>query len=212
MSLTDEMSSQAFQDGKSTAKTAYGAVKEAAKAGKFVGGAGVAIVLKIKSFTLDNVTKGIEDLMFKKTLGDAFMPQMVSMKELKEKGKLESVDEGITKEVMHYFDKYCQDYKIHYSAAINHMEDPPKYVLFMNSDDTNMIMSALKRGVQDYEADRKKGITWESKQKNLSEAINDEAKRESVEAKLSFFRDRIKNDDVGRDAVEKAKRHNPMSR
>lgn len=195
MSLTDDMSINAMRKSKDVTRNAYNIMLKAAKAGKFIGGSGVVLVLKIKNLTVHNVTKAIRDLMFRKSLGEAFMPQMVSLDELRNRGKMEIIDEGATLEMMHYFDKYCKEYDIHYSAAIDHMQEPPRYILFMNSDDTNLIMSALKRGVHDYEEDRKRGIVWESKQKKG-------ILRESVEAKLSFFRNRLKNDDIDRGSIK----------
>ena len=51
MSLTDDMSINAMRKSKDVTRNAYNIMLKAAKAGKFIGGSGVVLVLKIKNLT-----------------------------------------------------------------------------------------------------------------------------------------------------------------
>lgn len=93
-------------------------------------------------------------------------------------------------------------------------QDKPSYMVFFEGKDTNLIMQALREAYKDYaeEQQRTKDAEKDKPQKEEKEKSESSPKRESVKAKLAFFRDRVTARDQERDAVEKHHQHTDIQR
>ena len=116
-------------------------------------------------------------------------------------------------EAMGCFDAQCKKHGIKYSAMKDtrgegNPDYEPSYMVFFEGRDTDTIMSVVREAYKDYvekqekeegkdKTEEKKG-RWGKRDKTV-----DPKKRESVKAKLAFFRDRVADRDAERDDVEK---------
>ncbi|MBE5846743.1 MAG: DUF3801 domain-containing protein [Lachnospiraceae bacterium] len=200
------------------------------------------IALKLKSgeeLTQENIIKSVKEMLNKVDSGVDFSVHNVDIKDLIKDGNVTAVPDQLTKEQMKYFDKYCKQYGIHYAALKNGTGKDATYTLFFKSGNADLIFEALKRGVADYEKDQqkkqektnakeqkktsreqkkqekeqKKAMKQARKQKTKEKAASKAEERESVRAKLAFFRDRVeRNEKMKQPAKEKLKNKNEMAR
>ncbi|MDE6603118.1 MAG: PcfB family protein [Lachnospiraceae bacterium] len=117
----------------------------------------------------------------------------VSVEELQKSGRVESVDELMLQESMHYFDKYCREYGVKYSALKTKQlgEDGTEkegYMIFFEGRNDKLIEDILRRAVADWRKDMAQAK--EAGKDTAREAA--EGAKPSVLAKLAFFRNRIK--------------------
>lgn len=131
--------------------------------------------------------------MFNKTGDIEYSYANVSVEELRKEGfKTEMVDEPVLKEAMTYFDKYCREYDIKYSALKTMYKggdgiEREGYKVFFQGRDDKLIMDIIKNAYKDWRKDQEKI-------KSMGEAGKDAVNMEkpSVLAKLAFFRNRVK--------------------
>ena len=65
------------------------------------------------------------------------------MDKLKKSGKVTMVNESVTAEAMKYFDQYCKQFGIHYTAMADKRDkNNPAYFLFFNNKDSEIILNA----------------------------------------------------------------------
>ena len=123
------------------------------------------------------------------------------------------MEDNILAEVMGSFDAQCKKHGIKYSAMKDTREEgkpdyKPSYMVFFEGRDSDTIVSVLQEAYKDYvekqekeegqdKTEEKKG-RWRKKDKTI-----DPEKRESVKAKLAFFRDRVAARDAERGDVER---------
>ena len=126
---------------------------------------------------------------------------------------------------MKAFDKQCKKYGIKYSAMVDTRGEEksdykPSYMVFFEGKDDKLILSALTEAYKDYEEQKAKDAEKETPQNEKNkqrfrwkqDQERDPRQRESVKAKLAFFRDRVTARDKERDAVEKHHQHDDISR
>lgn len=156
------------------------------------------ILLKGLDFTTDNVMNAVKDVAFKASKDVKYSSHNISVDQLKKSGKVFKVDDMVSGDVMKHFDKHCRKMGIKYSAMKDCREGQPSYILFFQGNDSDLIFQAMQNGYRDY-----------NKQK--ASRLDKQEPRESVKAKLSFFRDRVaaRKD---RKPVEKQRSHAEMSR
>ncbi|MCI5584022.1 MAG: PcfB family protein [Lachnospiraceae bacterium] len=220
--MFDKLPGTAMKGAKITKDT----VKETLYIGAKIGGKtikGICLILdKGTEFTTHNVMKAVRNLAYNKTGNIEFSNQNVDMVKLQESGKVSKIEENITADVMKHFNEQCKRFGVKYSAMKDE-RDPanPSYMIFYNGKSAEIILQVMKEAYKDYiEAqkqtektnkeqekgkEKKKGF-WSRQHKEKPE------KRESVIAKLAFFRDRVANREKDRDVLEKNVRHADLQR
>ncbi len=134
----------------------------------------------------------------------------VSVGELEEKGRVELVDEPVLKEVMSYFDKYCREYNIKYSALKETSEGKDGeakegYKVFFQGKDDKLIMDVIKSAYEDWHKDQ-----MQMKEGESAKNVKQKSVKPSVLAKLAFFRDRVKETISNEADKDKAAKHDKV--
>ena len=147
---------------------------------------GLCLIVKAEKLSTKTLMAAVKHCMYKKTGDVANSNRNIRMKALKKSGKVSLMPEGVTQDVMKYFDKYCREYKIKYSAMLDKRKpESPQYLVFFQSDSANIVMKALQEGYKDFSRAAVKGRT------QGKEAKSEE--RESVTGKLYSFRRRLEH-------------------
>lgn len=161
-------------------------------AGKAISGAASGIVLVIKAPVL--TTKGVMAFVGRIGKNPKYSRQNISIEELEKNSDIKKIDEGITRDVMKYFDKSCRKYGVTYSAVVDKSNPKdPSYYLFFKGKETPVIEQALKEAYKEYV------------QKQAKPHI-------SVKAKLAFFRNRVAARDNEQQDLGKEKHNNRADR
>ncbi len=201
-SLTDDLMGKLPEQMKKGANATLKAGQQAVKGTESLanGVKGLCVILlKGLDFTTENVVNAVKDVAFKASKDVKYSSHNISVDQLKKSGKVFKVDEMVSGDVMKYFDKHCRKMGIRYSAMKDCRDDKPSYILFFQGNDSDLILQAMQNGCRDF--DREK-----------SGAVYKQEQRESVKAKLAFFRDRVAARDKSREVVEKQKNLAEMSR
>lgn len=220
MSIGDQVAREEIELGKKAVETtarninkvvmpAGRAVAAGTKAGVKTSVKGVCLVIKAGAFTLETLMAAVKACQFMKSNNLKYSPRNISINQLKKSGKVSVVSDSITEENMKYFDKYCKDFGIKYSAMKDERDSSdPKYIMFFESKDTESVMKALQEGYKDFEKARAAG-----KDKMQGEEAKSE-ERDSVVGKLFSFRSRVKHrDELNKEADKlKTQEHTEMSR
>lgn len=132
-----------------------------------VSGSISGIVLVIKAPVLS--AKGIMAFVGRMGQNPKYSKQNVTIEELEKNSEIKKVEEGITRDVMKYFDKSCRKYRVTYSAVVDKSNPKdPSYYIFFKGKETPVIEQALKEAYKEY--------------------VQEQAKPHiSVRAKLAFF-------------------------
>ena len=227
-SITDDLMGKTPEVAKKTAEAtikALNKVKKNAKEGKeAVKGTVKGICLLMidsAEFTVDTVMAAVKKVAFKKTSDIKYSRNNINISKLRKSGHVYQVEENILQDAMKYFDQQCKKFGIKYSAMKDTRgEDKPdykpSYMVFFEGKDSNLILNVLQEAYKDYADDQQKAKDAEktdrgkedsekqSRDRNYKKQGKDQPeKRESVKAKLAFFRDRVAARDNERDAVEK---------
>lgn len=204
------------------AKITKNTIKEALKIGAVVGGKtikGICLILdKGTEFTTHNVMKAVKDLAYNKTGNIEFSNQNIDMVQLQQSGKVSKIDENITADVMKHFNAQCKRFGVKYSAMKDERDpENPSYMIFYNGKSGEIILQVMKEAYKDYMESQKQAEQPEQEQKKKNQKKKktfwgkqkqeEPQKRESVRAKLAFFRDRVADQEADREALEKNVRH-----
>lgn len=194
MSLTDDMTaamaSKAPEIAKETAKVTKGTVNASKEVTK-----GICLMLgKGVSFTSQNVMNAIKQVAFISTKDIKFSKRNINIDDFQKNRDVKMVGEAVTGEVMKYFDQHCKQYGVKYSAIYNTKEN--NYTIFFEGKKTDVIFKVLQESFKDYsdEMKNKKDVGEKNDNKNVKKEKEPES-RESVKAKLAFFRNWVKNRD-----------------
>lgn len=216
MSITDEVMGKAPDQMVKVSDMTLKAAKEAKAGVKDAAGAvkGICLLLgKGVGFSEATVMKAVKAVAFKKTGDIKYSNRNIDISKLRKSGHVYRVDENILAEAMGSFDEQCKKHGIKYSAIKDTRGEgkpdyQPSYMVFFEGRDTETIMSVLQEAYKDYmdkqekeegqEKSEEKKVRWRKKDKTV-----DPENRESVKAKLAFFRDRVAARDAERDDVEK---------
>ncbi|MCM1103272.1 MAG: PcfB family protein [Clostridium sp.] len=203
-SLTDDLMGRLPEQVKKGANTALKAGQQAVKGTESLANEikGLCVILlKGLDFTTENVVNAVKDVAFKASKDVKYSSHNISVDQLKKSGKVFKVDDMVSGDVMKHFDKHCRKMGIKYSAMkdCRDGDDKPAYILFFQGNNSDLILQAMQNGCKDF--DREK-----------SGAVHKQEQRESVKAKLAFFRDRVAARDKSREVVEKQKNLAEMSR
>lgn len=157
-----------------------------------VSGAVSGIVLVIKAPALS--AKGIMTFVGRMGHNPKYSKQNIAIEELEKNSDIKKVDEGITRDVMKYFDKSCRKSGITYSAVVDKSNSKdPVYYIFFKGKEAPVIEQALKEAYKEY--------------------VQEQAKPHvSVRAKLAFFRKRVTARDQEQQDLGKEKHNNRADR
>lgn len=162
--------------GQTVRSTAGAAVKGAGLASKTTI-KGIVLIISGANFTRREIMDAFKSVALMKTKDIKFSKRNVKINELQKKGSVKNIDEEVKKEVMYYFDKNCKKYGIEYNA-LKDAEKENTYMIFFSGRSESLIHQAIRGAYVDYtKAEEKKEHHQEQ--------------RESVRAKLEFFRNRI---------------------
>ncbi len=207
------------------AKITKDAVKGTLRIGAKVGGKtikGICLILdKGTEFTTQNVMRAVRNLAYNKTGNIEFSNQNIDMQKLQESGKVSRIEDNITADVMKHFDKQCKRFGVKYSAMKDERDTAnPSYMIFYNGKSAEIILQVMKEAYKDYveaqkQADKpgreqekeKEGEKGKNRGFGHRQQREETQKKESVRAKLAFFRDRVANREKDRDVLEKNVRH-----
>lgn len=104
---------------------------------------------------------------------------------------------------MRHFDKACKDAGVKYSAMKDEREaQNPQYYIFYEGKTADVILHVMQEAYKGYMAEQ------EQKAKNPDRSNT----RESIRAKLAFFRDRVAARDRESETVEKHRTHTEPQR
>ncbi len=226
MSITDEIMGKAPDN---LAKASDLTLKAAQEAKKDVTGVvkGICLLLIKSDFSESAVMLAVKKVAFKATGDIKYSKQNIDIEKLRKSGHVYKVEDNVTADVMKGFDKQCKKYGVKYSAMIDTREEgkpdyKPSYMIFFEGKDDLMIMEALTEACREYEKQQRakeagKDTSQNEKGKRQNRREKDQEQdnpkqRESVKAKLAFFRDRVTARDKERDAVEKHHEHEIKSR
>lgn len=196
-SLTDDLMGNLPEQMKKGANSALKAGQDVVKGAGSISNEiqGLCVMLlKGLDFTTENVVNAVKDVAFKASKDVKYSSRNISVDQLKKSGKVFKVDDMVSGDVMKHFDKHCRKMGIQYSAMKDCRDDKPAYILFFKGNDSDLILQAMQSGCRDFDKE-KAGVLGKGKQEQ----------RESVKAKLAFFRDRVAARDESREVVEKHK-------
>lgn len=236
-SITDELIGELIGKTADGAKKTAEITTKAAKASKkaFTAVKGICLVLAAGSeFTTDTVMNAVRKSAFKKTGDIKFSENNIDIGELRKSGHVYQVEDNILQETMKYFDNQCKKYGIKYSAMKDTRNEgktgsKPSYMVFFEGKDADLILHALKEAYKDYAEDQERAKESqkdgkensksgekqnESKERNKGQKqqSREPEKRQSVKAKLAFFRDRAAAREQKRDVVEKHHQRSDIQR
>lgn len=227
MSITDEIMGKAPDQLAKTMDLTLKAAHETKSGVKDAAGVikGICLLLIKSDFSESAVMKAVKAVAFKTTGDIKFAKQNIDMEKLRKSGHVYKVEDNIVADVMKVFDKQCKKHGIKYSAMVDTRgEDKPdykpSYMVFFEGKDDTLIINALTEAYKDYAEQQKKEAKEAGKdasQKRLfkgkkEQTTTDPGQRESVKAKLAFFRDRVAARDKEREAVEKHHQYDDISR
>lgn len=181
-SLTEQLQEDSKQKMKDSVKMAVKGYGIASK--------GIALMLNGTVLSEAAIMKALNRKL-EKTGDLKYSHANVSIEELQKSGRVEKVDELLLQESMRYFDKYCREYGVKYSALkTTEMTDGKEkegYMIFFEGKNDKLILEIMKKAVGD----------WSKAQEQMKETGKDAARtadtgKTSVLAKLAFFRNRIK--------------------
>lgn len=148
---------------------------------------GICLVVKAAEFGVDALMAAVKDCIFDKTGDFKYSNRNIKIDDLKKSGRVSIISETVTAETMQYFDKYCKEYGIKYSAMKDlRAPSSPQYLVFFQSDHADLIMKALQEGYKDFS----RAASFKSKMQG-KEANSEE--RDSVVGKLYSFCSRLEH-------------------
>ncbi|MDE6388329.1 MAG: PcfB family protein [Lachnospiraceae bacterium] len=226
MGKTSEGAKKAVEASAKVLKEAKGELKEAEESIKGI----CLLLIKGTSFTADTVMSAVKNVAFKTTGDIRFSKNNIDISELRKTGHVYAVEENILQDAMKYFDKHCKECGVKYSAMKDTRGEgnpnyKPTYMVFFEGKDTDLILHVLQEAYKDYAKEQQKdkeaeksGRDTDMPEKNQKRGKRQKGnqeqpeKRESVKAKLAFFRDRVAARDKEQDAVEKHHQHDDIQR
>lgn len=226
MGKTSEGAKKAVETSAKVLKEAKGGLKEAEESIKGI----CLLLIKGAAFNVDEVMSAVKNVAFKRTGDIKFSKNNIDVSELRKTGHVYAVEENILQDAMKYFDKHCKECGVKYSAmkdtrGENKPDYKPSYMVFFQGKDTDLILHVLQEAYKDYAEEQQKDKEAEKYDRGINEPEKNQKrekrqkgnqeqpeKRESVKAKLAFFRDRVAARDKERDAVEKQHQHDDIQR
>lgn len=164
---------------------------------------GMCLIIKASEFTTKTLMAAVKHCLYEKTGNVDYSNRNISMKALKKSGRVSIMPEGVTQDVMKFFDRYCKKYGIKYSAMLDQRNpESSQYMVFFHSDNAELIMKALQEGYKDFSK-----ASIKSKMQGKEDKSEE---RESVVGKLYSFRSRIKHSI--NDTKEKVINHDDLAR
>lgn len=224
MSITDEILGKAPDQISKASDTTLKVAKEAKDGLKDAAGVvkGICLLLiKSAEFSEAKVMQAVKNVAYKKTGNIKYSKNNIDIEKLRKSGHVYKVEDNILAEAMGAFDEQCKKHGIKYSAMIDTRDEgkpdyEPSYMIFFEGKDDALIINALAEAYKDYAEQQKvketNNVQKEKKGRYRDKIQEEPEKRESVKAKLAFFRDWVTARDAERGAVEKQHQHDDISR
>jgi len=189
MSATDDISAQLINKAENGIKTGARNIKGIIN--------GIVLVFKAPAFTCSAVMKATGKIVTgfgRITRNVKYSKQNISIMELEKNSDIRKIDEGITRDVMKYFDKGCKKYGVSYSAVMDKSDSRnPTYYVFFKGKEASVIEQVLKDSYKAF--------------------VKEQAKpKVSIRAKLAFFRDKVAARDKQEQDLGKEKHYNRADR
>lgn len=149
-------------------------MKDAAKTGKKTVqaiGKGIGLIFNATVLSEDAIMNALGKKV-EKTGDTSFSYVNVTIEELQKSGKVERIDEPFLKEAMIYFDKYCREYGVKYSAlkvtqdAEKNAED--KFIIFFEGKNDKVIEHIIRQAITDWQKEQQ-NTKENGKEKNILE-------------------------------------------
>lgn len=166
---------------------------------------GICLIMgKGVNFTTENVMKAVKEKALQKTGDIKYSRRNVSIAELSKSGYVKRVDEKVTADVMKHFDAECKAAGVKYSAMKDE-KDPqnPQYYIFYEGKTTDVILHVMQEAYKDFMSEQEK----KARGRDLGQDSEKKSSRESIRAKLAFFRDRVAAGSKEQDTLEKHHAH-----
>ena len=190
MNLTDEAMASLVNNTSSITRDAGRIVQPVAEAGlkgAKAGIKGICLILgKGIKFTEKNVMAAVKEVAFLSTKNIKYSSSNIEINKFQKNPDVKAVNEAVTADVMKHFDKHCKKCGVKYAAVHNSKEDT--YTIFFEGKKSEIILKVMQDAFKDY--------AMSHKQKTKGKENDSPVKKESVKAKLAFFRNWVKDRDA----------------
>lgn len=190
MNLTDEAMASLVNNTSSIARDAGRIVQPVAEVGlkgAKAGIKGICLILgKGIKFTEKNVMAAVKEVAFLSTKNIKYSSSNIEINKFQKNPDVKAISEAVTADVMKHFDKHCKKCGVKYAAVHNRKEDT--YTIFFEGKKSEIILKVMQDAFKDYATSHK--------QKTKGKENDSPVKKESVKAKLAFFRNWVKDRDA----------------
>lgn len=183
--ISDDLAAKFFDEAPGKASKAADTVERTLKKAKEgtanVGKgliSGIVLVFKGGRLTSDAVMSRVGNMIANRSGAVERAKNSISMEDLYSAGKVTRLDDTISKDVMKYFNRYCDRTGIRYSVMKESGTD--KYYVFFKSSELEAIKTILQESYKDYLADRRR----QEKGRPGQEKAAGDKKKDSVRKKL----------------------------
>lgn len=190
-SISDEITQKFLDDAPGKALMAAGATKQALKdtkdtavntGKKFF--SGIVLVFRGGKFTTDTVMANIGNMMANNSGVVEHAKNSISMADLYNAGKVTRLDDTISRDVMKYFNRHCDETGIKYSVMKESGTD--NYYVFFKSNELEAIKTIIQESYKDYLNERR-----QEQRKRPGQEKTEDKKKDSVREKLKEKHDKV---------------------
>ncbi len=191
-SISDEITQKFLDDAPGKALRAAGATKQALKdtkdtavntGKKFF--SGIVLVFNGGKFTADAVMTRIGNMVANSSGAVEHAKNSISMADLYSAGKVTSLDDTISKEVMKYFNRHCDKCGIKYSVLKESGTD--SYYVFFKSRELEAVRTVIQESYKDYLKERRQEQGRDPERQGKAE----DKKKDSVREKLKENHEKV---------------------
>lgn len=187
-SISDEITQKFLDDTPGKVLRAAGTTKRALKdtavntGKKFF--SGIVLVFRGGKFTTDTVMANIGNMMANNSGVVEHAKNSISMADLYNAGKVTRLDDTISRDVMKYFNRHCDETGIKYSVMKESGTD--NYYVFFKSNELEAIKTIIQESYKDYLNERR-----QEQRKRPGQEKTEDKKKDSVREKLKEKHDKV---------------------
>lgn len=190
-SISDEITQKLLSDAPGKVLRAAGASKRALKETKDTAVdtgkklfSGIVLVFRGGKFTADTVMANIGNMMANNSGVIEHAKNSISMADLYNAGKVTRLDDTISRDVMKYFNRHCDETGIKYSVMKESGTD--NYYVFFKSNELEAIKTIIQESYKDYLNERR-----QEQRKSPGQEKTEDKKKDSVREKLKENHDKV---------------------
>lgn len=190
-SISDEITQKLLNDAPGKVLRAAGASKRALKETKDTAVdtgkklfSGIVFVFRGGKFTADIVMANIGNMMANNSGMVEHAKNSISMADLYNAGKVTRLDDTISRDVMKYFNRHCDETGIKYSVMKESGTD--NYYVFFKSNELEAIKTIIQESYKDYLNERR-----QEQRKSPGQEKTEDKKKDSVREKLKENHDKV---------------------